>query len=158
MYDVSIAPTDLGHQAWTSLFQRTEHSPPQVKVAMRCPDVLVVEDEPIIQRIHHMYLEKAGCRVDVVGTGEDALDQFSDQYDFVLLDIDLPDMKGFGICKYIRSRFPSLPVVFVSSHVLDEVKEACIAAGGTGYFQKPADYQQLIKTMERLLPHCIFKP
>ena len=79
--------------------------------------VLVVEDETLIQMLAVNYLQEAGLKVDVAGSGTDALNKLRlipGGVDAVIVDLGLPDRKGDALVHEIRTIYPSLPIVIAS--------------------------------------------
>jgi DNA-binding response OmpR family regulator len=69
------------------------------------PKVLIVDDEPHIMELGKLYLEREGFQVEGVGTGREALArQASSKPDLIILDLMLPDIDGFEVCKQIRAK------------------------------------------------------
>lgn len=105
--------------------------------------VLVVEDDPIIRKIHQELLISLGCQVDCVSSGKQALRQL--YYDLVLLDIGLPDISGENVIQTIRSKEAErkpLPITVVSAHG-KENKKAYLDLGANHVFSKPITKEQL---------------
>ena len=111
--------------------------------------VLLVEDNPLLQHIHSLWLEQLGYEVSVVGSGEAALAEVLSDYDAVLMDLDLPGDDGITTTKKILKKNPllNLPVIACTSHPEADMKNACIAAGMVGYLQKPISPALLAKTL-----------
>ena len=101
--------------------------------------VLLVEDNPLLQHIHSLWLEQLGYEVTVVGSGEAALQEVISDYDAILMDLDLPGDDGITTTQKLLKKNPllNLPVIACTSHPEADMKNACIAAGMIGYMQKP---------------------
>jgi twitching motility two-component system response regulator PilG len=114
--------------------------------------VLAVDDSPTIRRIVSVVLERSGFRVVLASDGEEALLRIGeDRPDLVLLDVVMPGMNGYQVCRAIRAdeRFRRTPVVILSSSLLDRIKGKL--AGVTDYLSKPFEPEFLIVTLERHL-------
>lgn len=99
--------------------------------------VLVVEDDPRIRRVVQMSLTGEGFEVAEADTGEGALDQLARRtYDVVLLDLMLPDIDGFEVCRRIR-RTSSVPVIMVTARSDSHDVVAGLEAGADDYVSKP---------------------
>lgn len=117
-----------------------------------CPSliILLIEDDPIIQKIHRAMLEKLGHRVETAMNAASALLLFSqNRYDMILTDIGLPEISGIEITAEIRRREKSknpIPIIAVTAYVQEEIKEDCIKAGANAVAIKPLrlDTLQLI--------------
>jgi len=102
--------------------------------------ILVVDDEPINQQVLVNHLGPDQFNIHLVSSGERAL-EILEQYpfDLVLLDVMMPKMTGFEVCKKIREKFPlnELPVIFITSknQVMDMVEG--LSYGANDYISKP---------------------
>ena len=123
------------------------------------PRVLVVDDEAINRLLLHSQLEHAGFAVTDVGSGPEALELFdrvedAPPFDLVVLDIMMPDMSGYEVCRRLRRRFENttLPVLFLSAR--DQVADILegFEAGGDDYLIKPAHHEELVRRLKALLP------
>jgi PAS domain S-box-containing protein len=86
--------------------------------------VLLVEDEPVSQLVERTILEDLNCRVDVASNVAQALSMLQNTYDFIVMDIGLPDGDGFTLCKQIRESVDSpnvnVPIIAVTAHVSEQ--------------------------------------
>jgi response regulator of citrate/malate metabolism len=114
-------------------------------------DVLVVDDDFMVARIHTRYLSTVpGFRVvTTVHTGADALAALASRHvDLVLLDIYLPDISGIEVLRRIRAEFPDVDVIVVTAaRELATVREAMLG-GAVSYLIKPFDYTALGERLE----------
>lgn len=102
--------------------------------------MLVVEDDFITSQIARMAFESKGYRVDCVQTGRSALDKLGEQYDFILLDIGLPDIDGLEVYKKIRHSGAALAaakMVVLTAHASSESETMAKELGANGFFVKP---------------------
>jgi CheY-like chemotaxis protein len=117
--------------------------------------ILLVEDEPISQRVAQLMLENLGHKVDVANTGEKALSLLvSKVYDLILMDLGLPDMTGDQVTIKIREREgnnKSLPIIALTAHVFHSDKKRCLAAGMNGFLGKPIEYAELQQSLQEWL-------
>lgn len=121
--------------------------------------LLLVEDNPVNQMVAVGFLERLGHKVTAVDTGflaEEALKK--EQFDMLLLDINLPDTDGVTLQKRLRDIEQEkegsneyTPILAVSAHVFDEDVESYLAAGFDGFLAKPLVENQLIKMLNRFL-------
>ena len=118
--------------------------------------VLLVEDNLTNQLICKTMLEKMGCVVDVVESGHDAVDKFKGaQYAMVFLDCNLPEMDGFDVARSIRKLEVEngaglTPIVALTAHVHDNVKQQCIESGMTDFLSKPFLFEDLKKHVDNV--------
>lgn len=121
--------------------------------------ILLVEDIELNVVVARSVLEKLGHTVDVAMTGLDALERFDpDEYDLVLLDIQLPDMTGFEIAKTLQQKFLDQdlpPIVALTANVLKD-KHQYLEAGMDDVLSKPlsiADLTSVIRRFWSYHPH-----
>lgn len=106
--------------------------------------ILVVEDEKNIAQVLAYNLRKEGYAVDTAGDGEEGLNKaMSGQYDLILLDIMLPKMDGFEVCRRIRTR-SSVPIIFVTAREEEKDKIFGLETGGDDYVTKPFSVKELL--------------
>ncbi len=112
------------------------------------PRILLVEDDPIIQKIHKAYLIKMGYEVDIVASGEHAIAIYSGEYDIIVLDVHLPGMDGISIANYIRqqekiNQQPPKPIILLSSYPREYLTQECQWIGINVFATKPISYDAL---------------
>ncbi len=117
--------------------------------------ILLVEDNPVNQRLTLRLLEKPGHSVLAVSDGVEALDALArEKFDLVLMDIQMPKLDGYQVTALIRERErvtgQHLPIVAMTANVLKGDEEACLAAGMDGYLSKPVNAKRLLETVENL--------
>lgn len=114
--------------------------------------ILVVEDEPKVSDLIHKGLTDEHFQVDIAHTGARALALVgATSYDLLILDVMLPDIDGFDICRAVRSGGHSVPILMLSarSHVDDRVRG--LNTGADDYLTKPFDYAELSARIRALL-------
>lgn len=120
--------------------------------------VLVVEDNRVQQLLLRRLLGVTwGQDVECVSTGEDALQRLeSVSFDLVLLDIQLPGIDGFEVCRRIRASssaaIAALPVYALTAFVMPEDQARCVAAGVDGFIPKPLNVEALQALLLKLTP------
>lgn len=154
----------LGSTFWFSLELEEGHCitvPNEDSIIPEVPSahLLLVEDNPVNQMVAVGFLERLGHKVTAVDTGllaEEALEK--EQFDMLLLDINLPDTDGVSLQKRLRDIEQEkegsneyTPILAVSAHVFDEDVESYLAAGFDGFLAKPLVENQLIKMLNRFL-------
>lgn len=127
---------------------------PDTRVNHR-PRILVVEDNDVNQLVSKAMLEYLQCEVTMAGNGAEAIDSFtSHSFDLILMDCNMPVMDGFEATRRIRAleqqkNLPPVPIVALTAHVLDHIKQECFAAGMDGHLSKPFDVAQLDKVLRQ---------
>lgn len=115
--------------------------------------VLLIEDDPLVQRVHSMMLTKLEYHVDIAANGVDALTLFSqNSYDIVLTDVGLPEMSGIEIIAEIRRRekFKNpIPIIAITAYSQEEVKNDCLEAGANEVATKPIAMSALQELLQR---------
>lgn len=114
--------------------------------------ILVAEDNPVNQIILVRFLEQYGHTVAVVGDGEQAVAALENEaYDVVLMDIQMPNLDGFGATTKIRQREQTsgrhTPIIAVTANVVAGEKEQCLGMGMDGYVVKPVNVPELLRTI-----------
>ena len=113
--------------------------------------ILVVDDEPSITEFVGYALRKEGFSVDVVDNGEDALSRaMKNDYDLFVLDIMLPGIDGYELCRRLRVHTSS-PVLFLSARDSELDKVVGLEIGGDDYLSKPFGVRELIARVRALL-------
>ncbi|HEY5793093.1 MAG TPA: response regulator, partial [Chthoniobacterales bacterium] len=119
--------------------------------AIKRPRILVAEDEPSIRDAITYPLESDGCEVRACGTGAEILQcMAAAKFDVLILDIGLPDMTGFEVCKKIRERH-SLPILFLTARADEIDRVVGLEIGGDDYVTKPFSPRELSARVRALL-------
>jgi two-component system OmpR family response regulator len=109
--------------------------------------VLVVEDEPKLAALVARALREEGHPTDVAGRGEEALWMArSAPYEAIVLDVMLPDLDGFEICRRLRSQPPTanIPIIMLTALDQEEMRGRARQCGATEYLTKPFDPDRLM--------------
>ena len=113
--------------------------------------VLIVEDDRNIQELLQMYLEKEGYAVTVAGDGGQGLQKFrAIKPDIVLLDVMMPVMDGWAVCRTIRSESQT-PVIMLTAKGETEDKIMGLKTGADDYVTKPFEMRELLARIEAVL-------
>ena len=113
--------------------------------------ILVVERNPIVQRLERYFLEQAGFSVEFSSDGETALERINElKPAIVVTEILVPKLDGLSLCRIIKSD-PSIRhiLVLVFSHL--HAEDRALEAGADAFLVKPMTEELLIQTVERLL-------
>lgn len=113
--------------------------------------VLLVEDEVPLAKLVCEYLAEEGIESDHAIKGQQGL-QLLEQHDFdvLILDINLPDMSGFDLCKQLRARGINIPTIMLTARHSLEDKEQGFLAGTDDYLVKPFAMQELVMRLGAL--------
>jgi CheY-like chemotaxis protein len=116
--------------------------------------LLLAEDNLVNQKLATMMLEKAGYTVEVVDNGKMALDTFCekpDQFDIVLMDVQMPEMDGLEATRQIRAKDRNIPIIAMTANVMKGDREICLDAGMNDYISKPIKRDTIFKILEKWL-------
>jgi len=117
--------------------------------------ILVVDDDPAYRRLCSIFLNEAKIEHVQVGSSKEAmraLDAARDApFDLILLDMELPGMKGWELLKFLRERGRDIPVILVS--VLEDVKDKVRAfdVGADDYVVKPFSFEELLSRLQAVM-------
>jgi len=117
--------------------------------------VLVVDDNPINQRVLSLMLEGAGIDAALANDGQEAVDSWaSGGFDAILMDIQMPVMDGLSAVRTIRAReaeqgLPATLIVMVSANAMPEHVAASVRAGANGHVAKPVTAERLFAALEQ---------
>ena len=120
--------------------------------------ILLVEDNPVNQRVAQRLLQKLSARVTVANNGEEALARLAAaSFDLVLMDCQMPVMDGFTATRRIRELEQQrgtgkrLPIIALTANVMSEDREQCAAAGMDAHLGKPIEPKHMIDALSRFL-------
>lgn len=115
------------------------------------PKILVVDDEPKILRIVEHSLSREGCEISTATDGQQAIEQFQRQdYDLVVLDLALPKVDGFQVCRTIRET-SSVPIIILSVRNQELDKILGFNLGVDDYLTKPFSPVELCLRVKAIL-------
>jgi two-component system OmpR family response regulator len=118
----------------------------------RIPKVLVVDDEPNIRELVEVALKFHGCAVAVGASGKDALRQVETyEPDLMILDVMLPDMDGFEVCRTLRAEGNGVPVIFLTARDTTSDTIRGLTLGGDDYVTKPFSVEALVARVRAVL-------
>lgn len=115
------------------------------------PRILIVEDESSIADTIQFPLETDGCVTERCGTGGEALDLLAkERFDLVVLDVGLPDMTGFEVCRRIRVT-SNVPILFLTARSEEIDRVVGLEIGGDDYVSKPFRPRELSARIRAIL-------
>ena len=113
-------------------------------------DILMVEDEEELAELLSIYIERAGYKVQRAASGEEALARLQKETaKLILLDITLPGMDGFAVCREVR-KAGSVPILIISARVGKEDQLNGFRLGADDYIEKPVDPDLLLAKINSL--------
>lgn len=125
-------------------------------VTSKKPRVLLVEDNPINQKVATIYLNRLGCDTEIAENGKVGVEKYKlNDYDVILMDINMPVMDGFQatflIREFEKEKKPGkrTNIVAVTANALNGDKDMCLASGMDSYISKP----YLPSDLERAFNH-----
>ncbi|MBU5220711.1 response regulator transcription factor [Bacillus albus] len=120
--------------------------------------ILVLENELAIRSFIVLNLQRAGFNVIEASTGEEALELFRTHQaiDIALLDIMLPGIDGFEVCKKIRKSNGKLGIIMLTARVQNQEKVQGLTLGADDYIEKPFSPMELIARIQSLLRRINF--
>ncbi len=124
----------------------------------RCIRILLVEDNPVNQKVAEKMLEKFGYYSDIAKNGLEAIKALSNKaYDLVFMDVVMPEMDGYDATVQIRNPLSSVinhkvPVIAMTAHAMKGDREKCLEKGMDDYISKPVNPQELLKAIEKWVP------
>jgi CheY-like chemotaxis protein len=119
-------------------------------VFFNMPTALIVEDEPEANKLLAMLVQLRGYRTDSAFTGSEALEKIGHAPpDIVFLDLMLPDINGYEVCKALKNRkaTSAIPVVMVTARVAADNRLECFFVGADDYIPKPYTPDQIFEAM-----------
>ncbi len=116
-------------------------------------DVLVVDDEKDVVEVVTHFLQEEGYTVHQAFDGEEALEKASPDIDIIVLDIMLPGVDGYEVCKKLRSRVETetIPIIFLSAKTEEEDQVEGLMLGADDYLTKPVSPQVLVAHVKAVL-------
>ncbi|GAB5520159.1 MAG: response regulator transcription factor [Rhodothermales bacterium] len=116
-------------------------------------NILVVDDEEDIVEVITHFLEDEGYNVQQAYDGEEALEKASPEIDLILLDIMLPGLDGYEVCKRLRSRVETetIPIIFLSAKIEEQDQIKGLMLGADMYLTKPVPPKVVLANVRAVL-------
>jgi signal transduction histidine kinase len=120
--------------------------------------ILLAEDSSDNVLLMQTYLNNSGAQISVVANGADAVAKAKSQnFDLILMDIQMPGMDGFEATHKIREHGISVPIIALTAHALSEHRSKALQNGFTDFLTKPLKRHHLLNTLEKYLPATMKK-
>lgn len=118
--------------------------------------ILLVEDDPALARLLQIFLKLKACVVVVAITGREALDLWeTEEFDLILMDVNLPGMSGLDVTGVIRDREKAtgahIPIIALTAHFRQEAAARGLAVGMDEYLPKPTNPETLYNAIQLTL-------
>ncbi|MCI5143327.1 MAG: response regulator, partial [Candidatus Electrothrix sp. ATG1] len=114
---------------------------------LRC---LLAEDNLFNQKLGQILLEKLGISVQTVSNGKEAVEEVrKEEYDFVLMDVQMPVMDGLEATRILKKEQNTVPIIALTANATAKDRADCLAAGMDAYLSKPIDDEKLRETIFR---------
>jgi PAS domain S-box-containing protein len=147
-------------QAEEEVLESKVQKAPEAGDVLSLPDkvrILLVEDNPVNQRVALAMLKKLGLRTDVVANGLEAVKALQTvPYDLVLMDCQMPEMDGFEATRAVRqkesaAKSPSIPIIAMTASAMQADREKCLLAGMSDFIAKPVQSEELAEMLAKWL-------
>jgi signal transduction histidine kinase/ActR/RegA family two-component response regulator len=118
---------------------------------LQTPRILVVEDNPMNQRLAALLLSDWGYEYEIVEDGQQAIEKVQTiDFQLILMDIQLPIMDGYTATAIIRNELKSnIPIIATTAHAFANEREKCLAAGMNEYVPKPLQEEEVLKVIRK---------
>ena len=114
-----------------------------------CPSLLLVEDSIENQKLFKVILSKIGVKIDTASNGKLAMKKVLEKnYDIILMDIELPDIRGTKVTRWFREKNYTKPIIALTAHAIQETKDHIMSFGFNNYLTKPIHPQELIRVLQ----------
>lgn len=114
--------------------------------------VLVIEDDPTVQTLIKLVLQKQDHEVTLIQNAKNGTQlALENSHDMIILDLGLPDGNGFDVCKNIRDKGITTPVLVLSAEQETDIKVKCLEIGADDYLTKPFDTSELTARLDAIL-------
>ncbi len=152
-YFIKIRQKIVNKEKIGNIFESKQNKISSSKSLLDCSGkkVLVVDDNDLNLRIARKYLSQYNFIIDTVKTGKECVEKFKNtNYDMIFLDHMMPEMDGFATIKGLYQTGKTLPpIVALTANSYDNIKGDYIAQGFTDYIQKPINYRELNKLINK---------
>lgn len=116
-------------------------------------NILVVDDEEDVVEVVSHFLRQEGYNVETAFDGEEALRKVDDRTHLIVLDVMMPNMDGYEVCRQVRSRVETetIPIIFLSAKVEEDEQVKGLMMGADDYLTKPVSPQVIMAHVKAVL-------
>ncbi len=156
MMERILAVGDSGHSYESQEDSRKIHTQYSIREDIKhSVRIMLVEDNPVNQKLAIIMLKKAGYQVEVANNGLEAVEMYTcrpDDFDLIFMDVQMPEMDGMTATRMIRDKgFTKVPIVAMTAHAMKGDREKCIEAGMNEYLTKPIKRERVFELLEKLV-------
>jgi len=150
----SVEMIGLGQATDRSCNSKKNATPSKNNFDLGCK-ILLVEDGPDNQRLISLILRKSGAEVDLAENGQLGVDRVlaaranGDDYDIILMDMQMPIMDGYTATQKLREAGVTAPVIALTAHAMKGDRAKCLKVGCTDYSTKPINRQEFLTLIEK---------
>lgn len=120
--------------------------------------IFLLEDDYLLNKAINQYLASKGFTVSSFYNGNEAIAAITDDYDLMILDIDIPQLNGIAVMQEIRKLYPRKPVIMISATIDIDMISQAYEKGCNDYMKKPFDIRELelkIRTFSKATSNAI---
>jgi PAS domain S-box-containing protein len=129
------------------------YKPNETNFNWNAKNILIVEDDPGSLQLMQAVISRTNAHCIICKTGSEAMqkfDKYQNQISIALMDIQLPDISGMEIIKYMKNKNPDIPIIAQTAHAMDEDKTKYIDAGCDDYISKPIKASKLLSKINNI--------
>jgi len=121
--------------------------------------ILIIEDEPKVAQFIKQGLEESSFQVEIAFDGLIGKSMaINNSYDLIVLDVNLPYINGYEVCKQVRLAKKNIPILMLTAHGTTDEKLLGFEVGADDYLLKPFEFRELIARIKVLLKHASLFP
>ncbi|PHR49867.1 MAG: DNA-binding response regulator [Fluviicola sp.] len=114
--------------------------------------ILLAEDDDNLGLLLNSFIKAKGFEVDLARNGKEALEKFNNgNYQFLILDVMMPELDGFSVAKEVRNIDKKIPILFLTAKTMKEDKLEGFSIGADDYLTKPFSMEELVARIEAIL-------
>lgn len=168
LFTIEILPERHSQDDWVSSIFEAQRVPQEdgdiADSALANISIMLAEDMLENQMLISQFLQMAGAKVSVVGNGQEAINLLEEQqFDVILMDLQMPVLDGYEATRRIRQNGYTKPIIAITAHALSEERAKCLQLGFDEHLTKPVDRNALIDRIgyfagNAVEPHTLTTP